>query len=83
MGILPNITGSGKSKIVVYKLLLSTYRLVDKTERRFQLKTLYLRIPVTQGKDGDNLNQTGSGKSSVAATKPEILISQLLDKIKR
>jgi len=29
MGILPDITGSGKSKMVVYKLVLSIYRLVD------------------------------------------------------
>jgi len=67
--------------MVVYKLLLSTYRLVDETERRFQHKTLYLRCLGTQGEDGDNLNQTRSEKSDVAASKPGILISQLLDKI--
>jgi len=48
MGILPNVTGSGKSKMAVYKLVLSIYRLVDKIERRFQRKTLYLRCPATQ-----------------------------------
>jgi len=81
MGILSDVTGSGKSKMAVYKLVLSKNRLVDKIERRFQRNTLYLRCPVTQGKNGDNLNQTGSGKSNIAASKPEILITQLLDKI--
>jgi len=47
MGILPDVTGSGKSKMPVYKLVLSIYRLVDEIERRFQRKTLYLRCPVT------------------------------------
>jgi len=75
MGILPDVTGSGNSKVAVYKLVLSVYRLVDEIERRFQRKTLYLRCLVTQGKNGDNLNQTGSGKSNMAASKPEILIS--------
>jgi len=81
MGILPDVTGSGKSKMAVYKLVLSICRLVDEIKRRFQWKTLCLRCPVTQGKYGDNLNQTGSGKSNIAAFKPEILISQLLDEI--
>jgi len=81
MGILPDVTGSGKSKMAVYKLELSIYRLVDEIERRFQWKTLYLRCPITQGKNGDNLNQTGSGKSNMAASKPAILISRLLDEI--
>jgi len=67
--------------MAVYKLVLSIYRLVDKIERRFQRKTLYLRCPVTQENNGDNLNQTGSVKSNMAASKPEILISQLLDEI--
>jgi len=40
MGILPDVTGSGKSKMAVYKLVLSIYRLVDEIERRFQQKTL-------------------------------------------
>jgi len=78
---LPEVTGSGQSKMVVYKLVLSIYRLVDEIERRFQRKPLYLKCPVTQGKNGDNLNQTGSGKFNMAASKPEILISQLLDEI--
>jgi len=82
MAILPDVTGSGKSKMAVYKLVLSIYRLVDEIERRFQRKTLCIRCPVTQGKNGDNLNQTGSGKSNIAASKPEILVSQLLDEIK-
>jgi len=43
MAILPEVTGSGKSKMAVYKLVLSIYRLVDEIERRFQQKTLYLR----------------------------------------
>jgi len=81
MGILPNVTGSGKSKMVVYKLVLSIYRLVNEIERRFQRKTLYLRYSVTRGKNGDNLNQTGSGKSNMTASTPEILKSQLLDEI--
>jgi len=81
MGILPDVTGSGKSKMAVYKLVLSITRLVDEIERRFQRKTVYLRYPVTQEKNCDNLKQTGSEKSNMAASKPEILISQLLDKI--
>jgi len=81
MGILPDATGSGKSKMAVYKLVLSIYRLVDKIERRFQRKILYLRCPVTQEKNSDNLNQTGSRKSNMAASKPEILKSLLVDKI--
>jgi len=32
-------------------------------------------------KSGDNLNHTESGKSNMAASKPKILISQLLDEI--
>jgi len=35
MGILPEITGSGKSKMAVYKLVLSIYRLVDEIEDDF------------------------------------------------
>jgi len=81
MGILPDVTGSGKSKMAVYKLVPSIYRLVDEIERRFQRKTLYLRCPVTQGKNGCNLNQTGSGNFNKAVSKPEILISRLLDEI--
>jgi len=50
MGILPDVIGSGKSKMAVYKLVLSIYRLVDEKERRFQRTTLYLRCPVTQEK---------------------------------
>jgi len=50
MGILPDVTGSGKSKMAVYKLVLSINRLVDERERRFQRKTVYLRYPVTQEK---------------------------------
>jgi len=56
MGILPDVTGSGKSNMAVYKLVLSIYRLVNEIERRFQRKTLYLRCPGTQEKNGDNLN---------------------------
>jgi len=81
MGILPDVTRSGKSKMAVYKLVLSIYRLVDEIERRFQQKTLYLRCLVTQVNNGDNLNQTGRGKSNMTSSKPEILISQLLDEI--
>jgi len=33
MGILPDVTGSGKSKMAVYKLVISIYRLVDEIER--------------------------------------------------
>jgi len=40
MGILPYVTGSGKSKMAVYKLVLSIYRLVDEIERQFKRKTL-------------------------------------------
>jgi len=39
--------------MVVYKLVLSIYRLVYEIERRFQRKTLYLRCMVTQGKNVD------------------------------
>jgi len=81
MEILPDVTGSGKSTMAVYKLVLSIYWLVDEIEIRFQWKILHLRCPVTQGKNGDNLNQTRSGKSNMAASKPEILISELLDEI--
>jgi len=38
MGIQPDVTGSGKSKMAIDKLVLSIYRLVDETERRFQWK---------------------------------------------
>jgi len=62
MEILPDVTGSGKSKMAVYKLVLSIYRLVDKIERRFQQKTLYFRWRITQEKNGDDLNQTGIWK---------------------
>jgi len=31
-GILPDVTGSGTSKMEAYKLVVSTYRLVDKIE---------------------------------------------------
>jgi len=41
-GILPDVTGSEKSKMAVYKLVLSIYKLVDEIEKRFQRKTLYL-----------------------------------------
>jgi len=67
--------------MAVYKLVLSIYRLVGEIERRFQQKIQYIRCPVTKGRNGDNLNQTGSEKSNMAASKPEILISQLLDEI--
>jgi len=50
-------------------MVLSIDRLVDEIERRFLRKTLYLRCPVTQGKNGDNLNQTGSVKSNMTASK--------------
>jgi len=43
-------------------------------------QTLQRHCQVTR-KNGDDLNQTGSGKSNMAAFKPEILISQLLDEI--
>jgi len=33
MGILPDVTESGKSKMAVYKLVLSIYRLEDRIER--------------------------------------------------
>jgi len=67
--------------MAVYKLVLSIYRLVGEIARRFQRKIQYIKCPVTQGKNGDNLNQTGSGKFNMAASKPEILIYQLLDEI--
>jgi len=50
MGILPDVTGSEKSKMAVYKQVLSIYRLVDEIVRRFQRHTLYLRCPITQEK---------------------------------
>jgi len=40
MGILTDVTGSGKSKMAVYKPELSIYKLIDEIERRFQRKTL-------------------------------------------
>jgi len=40
MEILPDATGIVKSKMAVYELVLSIYRLVDEIERRFQRKTL-------------------------------------------
>jgi len=43
MGILPDVTGSGKSKMAFHTLVLSIYRLVDEIERQFQQKNLYLR----------------------------------------
>jgi len=70
-----------KSKMADKNMVLSIYRLEDKIEKRFQRKTLYLGRPVTQGKNGDNLNLIGSGKSNLAASQPKILISQLLDEI--
>jgi len=33
MGILPDVTGGGKSKTAVYKLVLSIYMLADEIER--------------------------------------------------
>jgi hypothetical protein len=39
--ILPDVTGSGKSKMAVYKLVLSKYRLVDEIERPFKRQTLF------------------------------------------
>jgi len=48
-GKLPDVTGSGKSKMAAYKLVLSIYRLVDEIEGPFQRQTLYLRCPVIQG----------------------------------
>jgi len=57
MGILLDVAGGGISKMAVYKLVLSIYRLVDEIEIRFQRKTLYLRWRVTQEKNGDDLNK--------------------------
>jgi len=68
--------------MAVNKLVQSIYRLVDEIEKLFQRKPLYLRCPVTQGKNVDNLNQTGSGQSNMVASKPEILLTQLLEEIK-
>jgi len=39
MGILPDVTGSGKSKMAVHKLVLSIYRLVDEIEDDFKGKS--------------------------------------------
>ena len=36
-GILPDITGSGKSEMVAYKLVVSIYRLVDKVKGLTQM----------------------------------------------
>jgi hypothetical protein len=43
--ILPDVTGSRKTKIAAYKGVLSI-RLVDKIGRPFQRQTLHLRCPV-------------------------------------
>jgi len=60
MEILPGATESGTSKMAVNKLVLLIYSIVDEIEIRFQQKTLYLRCPVTQEKNGVKLNQTRS-----------------------
>jgi len=59
IGKLPDVTGSGKSKMALYNLVVLIDSLVHEVERRFQRKTLYLRCPVTQGKNDDKRNFDG------------------------
>jgi len=50
MGILPDVTGSEKSKMAAEKLVVSIFRLVDEIEGQFQRLTLCSRCPVTHRK---------------------------------
>ena len=63
--------------MAAYKLVVSIYSLADEIEGQFQRQTLCFRCLVTPQKSCDNLNQTGRLNSKIAASKPEILKSQL------
>ena len=77
-GILQDFTGNGKSKMAAYKLVVSIKWPADEIEGQFQRQTLCFRCPVTPPKkDCDNLNQTGSRNCNMAASEPEMPISQL------
>jgi len=66
--------------MAVYKLV-SIHRKVDEIKKTISTENPVVQMSGNSRKNSDNLNQTGSGKSNMAPSKPEILISQLLDKI--
>jgi len=80
--ILSDQTGSGKSNMAASKLKILTSQLLDEIEMKFQwARPTFSRSNISMGLVQILSDQTGSGNSNMAASKPEILISQLLDEI--
>ena len=81
--ILPDVTGNRKSKMAANKPKVRISQLLDKIGTPFQRLT-----PIFEVQEFSRANTkiarcslTGSRKFNIAAVKPKVLISQLLDKI--
>jgi len=59
---LPAFTGSTKSKMADFKLILAINRLVNELGGHLHRLSLYLSYPATTGQECNNLDQTGISK---------------------